>query len=403
MNKSVFFCILVFLLHAGAVFAQDYGLLIRQASMLTGRENSNGESGDFSYTGTAIPWFAAPLGEKGELYLSGGISAELENEEWKPVPELYRFEFIYNPNADISVELGRLPFRESLSYVFSGLFDGAAARFNLGGGRLSAGVFYTGLLYKKAAYILMGAEDRQDYYDGDVYFSSRRLVFGINWEKTNIFDTRNTLSLSGLGQFDLNGRDTQVHTQYLEGRLGVPLGKGFNAEAGGVFELIEQDEQDRQAALAFAFSADLHWLPPGSRQDLLTLEGRFASGAWNESVGAFLPVTSQAQGKVLRPEFSGLALIQSSYTTRLHKTLSADLSAAYFFRTDEKTYSDPAMEPSTRSPLLGGEIYGGFTWTPWSDLSLAAGGGMFFPQWGKYFKEDAGLTYRITLGAVFSF
>jgi hypothetical protein len=245
----------------------------------------------------------------------------------------------------------------------------------------------------------MGAEDREDYYDGDVYFSSRRLVFGVNWEKTNIFDTRNTLSLSGLGQFDLNGGDSKVHTQYLEGRLDIPLGNSFNAQAGGVFELIEQDGQ---TAVAFAVSADLRRLPPGSWRDMLTVGGRFSSGAWNEATGAFLPVTSQAQGKVLRPEFSGLAFIQSAYTARLHETLSADLSAAYFFRTDEKTYSDPDMEPSTRSPLLGGEIYGGLTWTPWSDLSVSAGGGVFFPQWGKYFKEDAGLKYRLTLEAVFS-
>jgi hypothetical protein len=397
MNKRIFLCALAFLLHAGAAFAQDYGLLIRQTPVLTNEGNSGENS--VSYTGTAIPWFSASLGERADLYLSGGISAELENNVWKLIPELYRFEFIYNPNQDMRVELGRIPFRENLSYVFSGLFDGAAARFDLAGGRLSAGVFYTGLLYKKAAYIVMGAEDRKDYYDGDVYFSSRRLVFGVNWEKTNVFDTRNTLSLSGLGQFDLNGGD-KVHTQYLEGRLDIPLGNGFNAEAGGVFELIEQAGK---LSAAFALSAGLHWLPPGARQDMLTVGGRFASGAWGGLTGAFLPVTSHAQGKVLRPEFSGIAFIQGVYSARLQAALSAELSAAYFFRTDELTYFNPGMKPSTRSPLLGGEIYGGLTWTPWSDLSVSAAGGVFIPQLGRYFKEDAGLIYRITLEVIFSF
>ncbi|MDR2500702.1 MAG: hypothetical protein LBD37_06440 [Treponema sp.] len=399
MNKTVL-PVLALLLCAGTAFAQDYGLFIRQMPALAGGETASEESGAFSYTGTAIPWFAAPLGKKADLYLSAGISARLENETWKPVPEVYRFEFIYNPSPDISVELGRVPFGENLSYVFAGLFDGAAVRFNLGGGWLKAGVFYTGLLYKKAAYIIMAAEDRQDYYDGDVYFSSRRLAFGINWKKTNIFDTRNTLSLSGLGQFDLNGRDIKIHTQYLEGKLDIPLGHGFNAEAGGVFELIEQGQR---IAAAFAVSGYLYWLPPGLWRDMLTLGGCLASGSWNEAAGAFLPVTSRAQGKVLRPEFSGIALIQSAYTARFQEALSADLSAAYFFRTDQVTYSDPAMDPSTLSPLLGGEIYGGLTWVPWSDLSVSAGGGVFFPQWGRYFKKDTALTYRITLEAVFSF
>jgi hypothetical protein len=401
MNKGKVLCGFVFLFCAGAVFAQDFGLMIRQTPALINGENAGGESSSvFSYTATAIPWFAAPLGEKADLYLSAGISAELENETWKPVAEVYRFEFIYNPNQDISIELGRVPFSENLSYVFSGLFDGAAARFNLAGGRLSAGVFYTGLLYKKAAYIVMGAEDRENYYDGDVYFSSRRLVSGINWEKTNIFDTRNILSLSGLGQFDLNGRDISVHTQYLEGRLDIPLGSSFNVQTGGVFELIEQAGK---LGAAFALSADLRWLPPGAWQDMVTVGGHFSSGRWNEFIGAFLPVTSQAQGKVLRPEFSGIALVQGSYTARLHEVFSASLSTAYFFRTDETTYSASGMEASTRSPLLGGEIYGGVIWTPLSDLSFSAGGGVFFPQWGKYFKKGQGLTYRVNLEAVFSF
>jgi hypothetical protein len=385
--------------------AQDYGLTLRSLPVLTGGETASGESSNaavsaFSYTGTVVPWFAAPLGEQGDVYLSGGISAEYSDEAWKPIPEVYRFEFIYNPNPDVCIEVGRVPFRENLSYVFAGLFDGAAARFNLGGGLLSAGIFYTGLLYKKTAYIVMGTADREDYYDRDIYFSSRRLVFGINWEKTNIFDTRNTLYLGGLGQFDLNGGDTKVHSQYFEGKLDIPLGNSFNVQTGGVFELIEQNQY---VSAAFAFSADLHWLPPGAWRDLFTLGGHFSSGAWNEQTGAFLPITSQAQGKVLRPEFSGIALIQSSYTARFHEAFSANLSTTYFFRTDETTYSHPNREASTRSPLLGGEIYGGFIWVPWSDLSVSAGGGVFFPQWGRYFEKDTGLSYRISLEAVFSF
>ncbi|MDR2110831.1 MAG: hypothetical protein LBP32_05935 [Spirochaetaceae bacterium] len=385
--------------------AQDYGLMIRQSPVLTGGETATGKNTGaaahvFSYTGTAVPWFAAPLGEQGDVYLSGGISAEYSDEAWKPVPEVYRFECIYNPNPDVCIEVGRVPFRENLSYVFAGLFDGAAARFNLGGGWLSAGIFYTGLLYKKTAYIVMGTADRENYYDKDIYFASRRLAFGIHWEKTNMFDTRNTLYLGGLGQFDLNGGDTKVHTQYLEGRLDIPLGNSFNLQTGGVVEVIEKN---KHVSAAFALSADLQWLPPGAWRDMFTLGGRFSSGAWNERTGAFLPITSQAQGKVLRPELSGIALIQSSYTARFHEAFSANLSAAYFLRTDETTYSHPGMEASTRSPLLGGEIYGGFIWAPWSDLSVSAGGGVFFPQWGRYFEKDAGLSYRITLEAVFSF
>jgi hypothetical protein len=388
--------LITLLLLSVSLYAQDYGLILRQTPVLT----DGGEAGAFAYTGTAIPWFAAPVGDKADIYLSAGISAELENEEWKAVPDVYHFGFTYNPNPDMRFEIGRVPFKESLSWVYAGLFDGASARFTLGGGNLSAGVFYTGLLNKKNAYIVMSPEDRNSYYDSDVYFSSRRLVLGANWGKTSIFDTRNTLSLSALGQFDLNGNDTQLNSQYLEARFDIPLGSGFNIEAGGVTELLEQNQQ---TAAAFAFSLDIAWLPPSPWQDSLTLGGRFSSGNWNDSIRAFIPITAQAQGRVLRPELTGIAFVQSAYTAALHPALSADLSAAYFFRTDETSYSDPGMDASARSPLLGGELYGGLSWMPLSDVLVSGGGGVFFPQTGKYFKDDAGLKYRITVELVLSF
>jgi hypothetical protein len=390
----------ILLCSAISLYAQDFGLMLRQTPVLTGGGASNAEENAFSYAATAIPWFAAPLGQKADLYLSGGISAELANDQWKPVPDVYRFEFIYNPTPDIGIEVGRVPFKENLSYVFSGLFDGAAARFNLAGGWLNAGIFYTGLLYKKTAYIVMGEKDRQNYYDEDVYFSSRRLVFGINWEKTSIFATRTTLSLSGLGQFDLNDKPTKLHSQYIEGRLDIPLGSSLSAQAGGVFELIEHDQL---VYAAFAISTDFRWLTPTPWRDAVTVRGRLSSGHWNDSLVAFLPVTSQGQGKVLRPELSGIALAQASYTARFHDTFSTDFSAIYFFKTDETSYTDPDMEGSSRSPLLGGELYGSLIWAPFSDLSISAGGGAFFPQWGRYFKKSAEPRYLITLEVVFSF
>jgi hypothetical protein len=383
-----------------SLYAQDFGLMIRQTPMWTGEGTSNSDANTFSYAATAIPWFAAPLGEKADLYLSGGITAELENDQWKPVPDVYRFEFIYNPTPDIGIEVGRVPFKENLSYVFSGLFDGAAARFNLAGGWLNAGIFYTGLLQKKAAYIVMGEQDRQNYYDRDVYFSSRRLVFGVNWEKTSVFATRMTLSLSGLGQFDLNDKPTKLHSQYIEGRLDIPLGNSLSAQAGGVFELIEHDQL---VYAAFALSTDLRWMTPTPWRDAVTVRGRLSSGNWNDTLVAFLPVTSQGQGKVLRPELSAIALVQASYTARLHDTFSTDLSVIYFFKTDETSYTIPGVEDFSRSPLLGGELYGSLIWAPVSDFSLSAGGGAFFPQWGKYFKKHGEINYVITLEAVFSF
>jgi hypothetical protein len=283
----------------------------------------------------------------------------------------------------------------------AGLFDGASFALNTGRGRLSGGVFYTGLLYKKSAYIVMNQEDRTDYDDRDRYFASRRLVAGINWERTGIFHTRNTLSVSGATQFDLNGKDSLFHSQYIQTNLIIPLGGRVNAGFGGLVELAE--ETDKSLYTAFAGSTEIQWMLPTALQDRFSFTGWFSSGNWNDRLGVFIPLTMQARGKVLRPESSGAALLEAAYTAKLHPRFTTDVSGAYYFRTDTVTFYHPDIDPLSSSPLLGGELYGGLTWTPCSDLLISAGGGAFFPRMGKAFSDGADLIYRASLAASISF
>jgi hypothetical protein len=397
MNKRERFFSLFLFCAALPVFAQEAGLALNQKAELRDGEKSYGA---VEYTGTALPWFTAPLGDRADLYLSGGLSAVYAGEEWKALPEIYRFELMYNPRPGLRFELGRLPFRGN-SHAMTGLFDGASFLFNTGWGRLSGGVFYTGLLYKKSAYVVMSPEDRADYAGRDGYFASRRLAAGINWERTGIFNTRNTLSLNGAAQFDLNDNDTLFHSQYIDANVSIPLGGRVNTGLGGVIELAE--EADKDLYTAFAFSGEIQWLLPTALQDRLSFAGWFSSGNWNDSLGVFIPLTMQARGKVLRPECSGIALVESAYTVKLHPRLAADLSGVYYFRTDTETFYHAGIDPLSVSPLLGGEVYGGLAWAPFSDILISAGGGLFFPRTGKVFAGDAALVYRASLTASISF
>ncbi|MDR0709538.1 MAG: hypothetical protein LBF77_05685, partial [Spirochaetaceae bacterium] len=127
MKKILFpLWLILFLLAAPLCFSEspakaDFGLILDQKALFSDGEQS---AGTVEYTGTAIPWVAAPLGEKADLYLSGGISAHYDGGEWEPLPEIYRFEFIYNPTPNFRLDIGRVPFKESLSLVCAGLFDG---------------------------------------------------------------------------------------------------------------------------------------------------------------------------------------------------------------------------------------------------------------------------------------
>jgi hypothetical protein len=399
---KIFFCAALLLFCGGAAFSQDYGLSLRSLPVLTNGEDPY----ELEYTATLIPWFAAPLGDGGDIYLSGGISAEYADEDWKPVVEPYRFEAAWRFASGLRFAAGRFAYREPLNLVMNGLFDGFLLDAALGRTRFSAGAFYTGLLYKKTAYITMTPGDYEDYYDRDHYFSSRRLVFVLGWEIPGLFDMEAELELGLIAQFDLNEPDDQIegdgkiHSQYAPVKLTLPFLDYFSAELGVIPGMIEGDGD---SGVFFAFSGFLVWLPPGGLNDRLSLGAAFSSGARGDTVKAFLPINTIAQGKVLRPNISGLARAEGVYTARLYQSLSAEVSAAYFFRTDSYTYSDAELDADSLSPLLGGEVYGGLVWAPVSDISFSLGGGAFFPKLGKSFVDGASPRWRVSLETILSF
>ena len=391
--------VLVFIVASPLCFAGDFGAIVDQKLVL-------GEGtlfpGKAQYAVSLVPWFAAPLWDSADLYLSGALTALYENEDFYVLPEIHRFELIWNFSPDLRLEAGRVPFQDSLSWIMSGLFDGACAGWNIAGGRLSGGLFYTGLLYKKTAAIYMSMKDRWEYYDNEFYFASRRLVAGINWEKHGLLNNGFSFSAVALFQFDLNDDSyARIHSQYLGAKIGAPLGDMFNAEFGAVAELAEETGIDPY--IAFAASAALQWMLPTAMHDILSFGGRFSSGAWTDQAGPFIPITAEAQGKVLKPMLSGIALVEADYTARIHQMLSGTLSAAYYFKTDRYSYSLNNADMGTDSPLLGAEIYLCLGWLPFSDLLLSVGGGVFLPKTGKVFKDDTGLIYRVELTASVSF
>ncbi|MDR1288046.1 MAG: hypothetical protein LBK08_10595, partial [Treponema sp.] len=225
-------------------------------------------------------------------------------------------------------------------------------------------------------------------------------VAELHWEKTSIFDTGSNFSLGGIAQFDLNDTDSSINSQWLEAKFAAPLGVRFNTVSGAVVELAEATGKDPYAA--FALSTELQWFPATGISDVWTIGGSFSSGAWNDGLGSFIPLTAKAQGKVLRPMLSGIALAETAYSARFHRSFSAAISGAYFFRTDKTTYAAPDMDAESSSPLLGGEIYGALSWEPFSDVLVSLGGGVFLPQTGEVFSDDAEIKYRVELAAAIS-
>jgi len=403
--KKAFFSLLIItllVLPLPYISAWDWGLLMDQTAGL--ESVAGGEVIDgFSYIGTLIPWFSTPLRDAGSFYLSGGASLEYDSGKPIFVPELLRTEFNYRIREYMEISAGRIPYTDPVGFIASGLFDGARLSLDTGYGNVGVGFWYTGLLYKKNAQITMTGNDMAIYTSTldytnfmDTYFSSRRLVAAIDWEYLDIKEWL-SLKLAFIGQFDLNGQDEKYHSQYLAAKASIPV-RNFAFNIGGTLEFMEITGISQQFKIGLAGELGAAWMPPSSIPDQLSLTARFSSGTFNSgnTLAAFVPITTEAQGDVLSAKLSGLSMIRLEYSARLHDTFSINVASSYFILSDLATYKGPP--PGREGHFLGNEFSGRLTWSPFSDLRLSLGGGIFLPFMGNADKGDP--VWRINLNAL---
>jgi hypothetical protein len=397
--------------------ALDFGLEMYQSPEFTNTgagearlPSGEHDSGRVNYTGSYTPWFSSDLGQTAKLHLSVKISTIYKGGEWKPkdsTPILFevdRSEVSWRPKtsglpiSSIHVEAGRTPFQDPLGIIASGLFDGLSGGAVLDQVRLSAGAFYTGLLYKETAGIIMTPSDEGTYNDRDSYFASRRLLFSAAAELPAL-TPRSSLAVNTLAQFDVNGKDTALHTQYLSAKYRFLALETLSLTGAAVTGLAEN--KGGNLSVHFAAIAGTDWEVPGALRDMLQGEIRWSNGAVNKNITAFAPLTNIAQGQVFDPYLSGLMTIKGKYTARFQKNFLASAEGTYFIRTDGETLIG-AEYPSSSARALGGELYGTLSWAPASDLTATVGGGCFFPSMGNVFVSDAPIRWKIMVGLVLS-
>jgi hypothetical protein len=282
-----------------------------------------------------------------------------------------------------------------LGIIAAGLFDGITGSAVLGQARLSAGAFYTGLLYKETADIAMTLSDLEILADTDSYFASRRLLVSAGAEFPAL-TPRSSLALNALGQFDVNNEVTSIHTQYLSAKYTHQALETLSLTGAVTLGLAENQDADTSAHFAFVTGAD--WEVPGALRDMLQGEIRWSTGAVNKNITAFTPVTGIPQGQVFSPNLSGLMTFKGKYITRFHKNFSASAEGTCFIRTDDGEALNGTKYPPSSDRFLGGEVYGTLTWAPVSDVRAALGGGFFFPG----LASDKPIRWKFTVGLVLS-
>ncbi|MDR1352157.1 MAG: hypothetical protein LBK05_02650, partial [Treponema sp.] len=267
-------------------------------------------------------------------------------------------------------------------------------------GSIAAGLWYTGLLYKETAEILMTAADAEHYAapwkldNPGTYFASRRALASFRWDMP--WGEFSNLSLEFLAQFDLNGNAEFLHSQYGELQAEFfPAGK-LSITATVLLETMERDNGTFTAALGTM--ARLKTDVPGSLDDGVTVTVKLSSGPWNDSFTAFTPLSCSAQGAIFPKPLSGLALISADYAVRLRRTLFMDSAVRYFFRTFDG--SGEAAEP--KGNTYGAELWTSLAWQPLEDLRLSLGGGLFLPGLGNIYPAGGGAPWKITAGLTLS-
>jgi hypothetical protein len=418
MNKpyrALFFVSLILLRAGWSAGALDFGLtLIQEVQTSGGVSGSAGGDAAFSYTPVFSPWVSGPLGRAFSLYLSGSVGFDYAadsggNSAWRdpPVlPELGRTELTWTASPSLYVRLGRQHFQDPAGLVAAGLFDGLNAGFSATGSRFSAGAWYTGLLYKGTADIVMTSRDQAAYEKpfalngDDGYFASRRVMVSFEWEKPDL-DPRSSLALGFLAQFDANGDDDRLHTQYLSARYGRRLPHSLELQADAAFGLGE----DPAWTVFFAGGLTLAWTPPGALDDRLSFRGLYSSPFRGDRLRPFTPVSSVPQGQVFSPALGGLSTLRGAYTLRLLPALSLTGELSYFIRTDTVAFQDDRDADKLKGEgyFLGGECYAAAAWSPLPDLALTFGGGAFFPRMGDAFTEDAAVRWKTALSLILSF
>ncbi|MDR2717259.1 MAG: hypothetical protein LBB89_04240 [Treponema sp.] len=405
-NLVLLICTLI-LFPCLSLWAADVGLILDTTAGYSGSQGDivSEKDGAFDYSGSLIPWFSDFSGNNGGIYFSASARADWKNKELTWIPELLRTEVSWRSDSG-EFKLGRMQYADPLGFIANGLFDGAYISMDMGGGSVSLGAWYTGLLYKERANITMTQTELELYntaldYENftDTYFAPRRVISALGWEHQGLFE-RAQVQFTLLGQFDL-AKENGLYSQYAVGKLSLPI-SFLVFDLGGCLEAIEFLEEYRFAA---AGEFGVAWMFPAARLSVL---GRYSGGVPEDEeskMTAFLPLSTVYQGEILKARLSGISVASLDYLGRFHQTLSAGVTASCFMRSDLATYSGyPVItgdDTGDDKYILGSELFGRVIWAPISEMQVSVGGGAFLPALGNV-ARNAPLLWRVEMNLIFA-
>jgi hypothetical protein len=351
-----------------SVRAFDFGLALRN--------DFQSASGAFENKLRALPYFNAFFSDKLSLFLAFSFTNRNNTDGWSVIPEARRAEFFFAPARAFFLKAGRFSYTDATAFIADGIFDGISGSLLFSKARLTASAFYTGLLYKETAKILMSAQDRADYEDKSNYYAPKKAFTALEITVQDLFNYRASFTFEALGLLDI-AKEGALNTQYFSINALLAPSSSLRLDVRQVTGLAwNAAEPTFQSAISIRLEAFPEWSP---FEDTVTLRYSWASGPGDTEFSRFLPITQKEQGAVFTPYFSNRSTAGISDTVKSARLLQAELQFTAFFRT---SFEVPLIETEdkTAASALGQEIYASIAWKPLTDLSFSAGFGVFFPN-----------------------
>jgi hypothetical protein len=427
-SRQLAFAIAVFLITAASAFALDMGANL---------DNTTGFNYQFEGSATQTQrdklalWLMADIGKYLKVSIQGSALFKLEE------PYLFYdldYAMIEGDFPKLTGEVGIFKFDAGRIFVsdFTGKvlahkIDGVNLELGFPFISLSAGIGYTGFLFKHSANIFLSRADEDDQADDDRYFAPPRLVGSVGIRFPELL-LRQTLNLAFLYQFDLRQQydiilegttsesttggllDSQYSGIGLSGPIVPPLyydaffyfntgrslsyvadaswASGYSYQykpilaflTGGSIKLFLTELLKSRIELKFIFSS-------GDRD----YEDEFLEGNTAGHAGTFVAINNPAFGLIFSPKVGNIYVFDLGYSFMPFseaeplstRSFQIALNAMAFFRPEAAQISEALLNTENNHPYLGTEVDAKINIRAFSDLGMAFKWGLFFPNAGE--------------------
>jgi hypothetical protein len=371
----------------------------------------------FEYRADVIPRVSFLLGDIGMFFMSLGFTMGY-NGTYYDIPELLRTDVMLR-FGEFGIRGGRFHYSDPMNFVVNSLLDGFQVTHNSPMGRFGLGAWFTGILYKKNAQIMI-TDREQDIYDAPIdrkdyhntYFAPQRYLVSLDWEHPSVggFMQVNTAFSAQMDGVRVPGA-SRFHSQYLTCKVSIPyddLSFILGGTLGTFFFLVEGNNFGNiqlASNYPFALAGELgvYWTLPTSFDSTLSFTGNYATGNEGDFFSSYAPLTARFFGDIFQVKMSGFTIFKLNYSARFHHTFGANFSASYYIRNDVSIHPGNLVgdgDAGEGAEHMGAEVMARFVFSPFSDLQFNLGMGSFFPAMGNNW-PGAKPIYRIDLTTIF--